>query len=150
MRIKLIDFDEHALVVTVTRSGIASVVHPSMCGVAAAATLRDLAEQIEAAHSATVCAPDAEPEAQQPAQPETLGLGGAFDADREVWTDGTGHAWDLTVTWGSVGNLRWRWTGGTTEAGVPLMRTGEGTEPQPFDLVWALYGPLFAAAGDRA
>ncbi|MFF9690274.1 phiSA1p31-related protein [Streptomyces sp. NPDC014623] len=149
MRIQLIDHAEHALVVTLTREGRLTVAYPGFCGAAAAEVLRDVADRLIEAHGPAVCHPDAEPEPQHDSA-ETLGQGGSLDADRAVWTDGTGHAWDLSVTWGSAGNLRWWWTGGHTEAGVPLMRTGDGTDEQPLDLVWALYGPLFPTAGDRA
>nr|WSS66774.1 phiSA1p31-related protein [Streptomyces sp. NBC_01177] len=149
MHIKLIDYAEHALVVTVTRDGLLTVAHPGFCGVIAADMLRDIADRLIEAHGPAVCAPGAEPEPQHD-QAETLGQGGTLDADRKVWTDGTGHAWDLSVTWGSAGDMRWRWTGECSDAGVPLLQTGEGTEPQPLDLVWALYGPLVPTAGDRA
>lgn len=149
MRIKLIDLDEYPLVVMVRRDGTATVSAPSVCDGVAADLLRNIAADLDAQHPPYVCSPGDTRE-EQPDAADTLGEGGELDADRQVWTDGTGHAWDLSVTWGSAGNLRWRWTGEQNDAGMPLMRTGEGTEAQPFNLVWALYGPLYAAAGDRA
>jgi hypothetical protein len=149
VRIKLIDLDEFPLVVMVRADGTATVSAPTICDGAAADLLRSIAADLDALHPPFACSPGDTP-APQPEADETLGKGGALDTDRKVWTDGTGHAWDLSVTWGSAGNLRWWWTGGHTEAGVPLMRTGDGTDEQPLDLVWALYGPLFPTAGDRA
>jgi len=149
VRIQLIDYAEHALVVTVTREGLLTVAHPGVCGVGAAEILRDVAERLIEAHGPAVCRPGAEPEPQHDRE-EILAEGGALDTDRGVWTDGTGHAWDLSVTWGAAGDMRWRWTGEQNGFGVPLMRAGKGSEPQPFDLVWSLYGPLHPTAGDRA
>lgn len=146
MKIRQIDMDEQVLVLTVGRDGLSSVSHRGICAASAAEVLRDIAEQLMAGHSPIPCNP-AEPEVSKP---EIRGEGGSLSIDRQVWTDGTGHAWDLSVTWGSVGSLRWRWTGGCTESDVPLMRTGDGSDEQPFDLVWALYGPLFPMVGDRA
>lgn len=149
MRIQLIDHAEHVLVVTLTREGLLTVAHPRLCGVAAAEILRDVAERLIEAHGPAACHPVAEPEPQHDTG-VTLGQGGTLDAERGVWTDGTGHAWDLSVTWASAGDLRWRWTGECDDAGTPLMRTGDGVDEQSFDVVWALYGPLVPTAGDRA
>lgn len=149
MRIKLIDLDEYPLVVMVRADGTATVSAPNICDGAAADLLRSIAADLDAQHPPFVCTPGDKPEPQHDRE-EILAEGGALDAERRVWTDGTGHAWDLTVTWGSSGDMRWRWTGDCTDVGVPLLQTGEGSAPQPLDLVWALYGPLFPTAGDRA
>lgn len=149
MNIRLIDYDEHALVVMVTREGGTTVVAPRMCDSAAADVLRKIADQLDAAHPPYPCDPGAEPDPQHD-HAEPLGEGGSLDAERSVWTDGTGHVWDLAATWGDASGLQWRWTGQLTTSGIPLMRTGDDVDEQPLDVVRAVHGPIAPTAGERS
>ncbi|MEV8349016.1 phiSA1p31-related protein [Streptomyces niveus] len=149
MKIKFIDYDEHALVVTVTREGATSVVAPLMCDSSAADVLRKIADQLDAAHPPYPCTPGAyEPDPQH--EHAELGTGGTLDAERRVWTDGTGHVWDLAATWGDAAGLRWRWTGQLTSSGIPWMRAGDDVDEQPLDVVRTVHGPIAPTAGERS
>ncbi|MFF7365657.1 phiSA1p31-related protein [Streptomyces sp. NPDC008125] len=144
MNFKLIDIDEHALVVTVARSGLTSVMHPRLCSATAADILRQLADQLDAAHPPYPCDPAAAAEPPRDI-PATLGKGaGSYDADRHVWTDGAGHPWDLSVTWeaAATGGV-WEWANEFDRSGTPVMRTvGAVTARESLDILRTLYGPI--------
>jgi hypothetical protein len=149
--IRLIDLYEHPLVVTFNADGSAAVSHPSMCAGVAAGWLERLADVMRAEHPAFPChwddrRGDSEP-ADRPVEP-TVARDGSLDAAAKVWTDGTGHRWDLSVSWDDVTGVRWQWTGSVDSNGAPLMRsTFEGGEIQPLDVIRAITGPISPGVG---
>ncbi|MFE2747359.1 phiSA1p31-related protein [Streptomyces scopuliridis] len=152
MRIRLIDFDEHALVLTVTRAGAVMVVNPRMCDTGTAELLHDIADQLAAAHPPYPCNPGAEPDAQHDYDEPLNGRHGRLDAERKVWTDGTGHAWDLSVTWlAAATEVAWEWTGRLDGLGTPVMRAvGSHSVHEPLDVLRAVYGPISPTGGERS
>lgn len=150
MRIRLIDYDEHLIVVTVNPDGKAAVSHPTMCAVDAAAWLERLAAVMRAEHPPHACDPaqDAEPEEREP-EP-LLQHGGSLADDRRTWFDGTGHAWDLGVVWRDVVDVEWRWVGRMDESGAPLMRSSTPGDVQSLDVIRAVVGPIVPVRGDDA
>lgn len=150
MRIRLIDYDELPLVLTMGPNGIVEASHPGMCKIQAARILRNVANQMVAAHSPHECTPGDEapiPE-HRPAEPIDA-ADGSLDAERKVWTDGTGHTWDLSVTWADqeTGNT-WRWAGRFAPGGVPLLHAvGYPGITRPLDVLRAEYGPIYPAVG---
>ncbi|MFF1498670.1 phiSA1p31-related protein [Streptomyces sp. NPDC058316] len=150
MRIRFIDYDEHALVLTVTRGGGVTITNPRMCDSAAAAMLRDIADQLDAGHPPYPCNPAAVPEQHSHAEP--LGQGGALDADRRVWTDGTGHVWDLSGRWTAAETPgEWEWSGRLDDRGTPVMSAvGSPEVRESLDVLRALYGPISPSVGGRS
>ncbi|MFF9568460.1 phiSA1p31-related protein [Streptomyces sp. NPDC014685] len=149
MRIRLIDYDEQALVVTVDRDGVTMVAAPRMCDSAAAEVLRRIADQLDAGHPPYPCTPAAAPEHDHV---EPLGQGGALDADRRVWTDGTGHAWDLSGRWTAAETPgEWEWSGLLDGRGTPVMAVvGSPEVHESLDVLRVLYGPIAPSAGGRS
>ncbi|MGC4946214.1 phiSA1p31-related protein [Streptomyces sp. DT224] len=141
MSIRIVDMDEHVLVLTVTNDGRSTLEFPGLCGEGAAALLRELADRVEASHGPDACRHHA---------PPSMPAGGTLDTERRVWTDGSGHAWDLSITWRAVDGVEWRWTDRCSGDGVPVMRAGSGPTEQTLDVVWSLYGPLAPVAGERS
>ncbi|MCZ1009933.1 phiSA1p31-related protein [Streptomyces lydicus] len=147
-KIRMLDLDEHALVLTMNKTGEVEVINPGMCDALAAAVLRTIADQLIAAHPPYPCTPDAEPEQQHDRPPEPVtGHGSRLDTDRKVWTDGRGHAWDLSLKWGDAAGGVWRWTGVLDRAGTPMMRATDGDGREPLDVVRSLYGPIAPLGG---
>lgn len=140
--IRLIDYDEQLLVVTIGRDGDGRIAHPGVCHEQAVSILQKLVAQL-AEHGCTE-----DQSADEPATPLHAERG-RFDADRAVWTDGAGHTWDLAATWGDTAGLRWRWTGQFASNGAPWMRSGDDVDEQPLDVVRMAYGPLTVIAGER-
>lgn len=152
MRFKLIDLDEFSLVVMVRSDGTVTVSSPSLCDGVAADVLRSIAAQLEAAHPPYPCHPAADA-APLTEAPETLGTGGGrYDADRHVWTDGAGHAWDLSVTWAAAGaDPVWEWAREFDRSGTPVMQTvGDPSVREALDVLRVLYGPIAPTTGRRA
>lgn len=150
MKIRLIDYDEYALVLTITRRGRAEIGHPGVCAFTAGELLRTLAEKIEADHGPDACDPAAEvPDEALNSQPLDA-RNGSLDDESKVWTDGRGHRWDLSITWVDVVGVLWRWTGRLDRLGAPLMRSAwnDGEDDQPLDVLRAVVGPISPVAGD--
>nr|WP_237691311.1 phiSA1p31-related protein [Streptomyces sp. SID7834] len=144
----MIDFGEYALVVTVARTGATSVVNPGMCDSRTAEVLRDIADQLDALHPPYPCNPAAEP---QHDYAEPLGPGGSLDAARRVWTDGTGHTWDLSGRWvAAETDGEWEWSGRLDRGGRPLMRSVGSDVHESLDVLRTLYGPISPASGGRS
>ncbi|MFB6875707.1 phiSA1p31-related protein [Streptomyces sp. NPDC056323] len=150
MNIRLIDFDEQALVVTVARDGFTTVAAARMCDSAAADLLRRIADQLDAGHPPYPCDPAAAPEEHD--HVETLGNGGSLDADRRVWTDGTGHVWDLSGRWTAAETPgEWEWSGRLDSSGTPVMTVvGSPEVCESLDVLRALYGPISPSVGGRS
>ncbi|MFJ5820078.1 phiSA1p31-related protein [Streptomyces sp. NPDC093108] len=148
MYIRLIDYDEQALVVTVARDGVTTVAAPRMCDSAAADVLRSIADQLDAGHPPYPCDPGAESDLRHE-HAEPLGRGGSLDADRKVWTDGTGHTWDLSGRWAAAATeAEWEWSGRLDHLGTPVMSpVGSPDVHESLDVLRALYGPISPVGG---
>ena len=148
MRIRLIDFDEHPLVVIVDRNGLTTVGGTGLCGLVAADVLRQLADQMEADHPATTCNPhtDTPTGPEQPVVPVTV-FGSVLDRPRGLWVDGHGHTWDLTLVWVDAAGDRWAWTG-SLDRGVPMLYPLAGGAPEPLDTLRIVHGPIGPMRGD--
>lgn len=148
-RIRLVDFDEQPLVVLVDEDGVAEVYGDGMCKLRAAAILRFVAAQLAAEHPAGACLPQPEPQHDRPVEP-LISHAGTLDRERRLWTDGTGHAWDLSLAWADVHERAWRWHGSLDRQGTPIMRSSDGSASEPLDVVRAVWGPLAPVIGGDA
>jgi hypothetical protein len=150
MAIRMIDVNEQALVLNVDYQGLAYFRVGKVCPRGIASLLRELADRVEASHPPFPCDWDerrGEPEpADRPAEPLVPDRG-SLDADAQVWTDGTGHRWDLSVPWDDVTDVRWHWTGRMDGQGVPLMRSNDGEETASLDVIRAVTGPIAPVVG---
>ncbi|MFD3517751.1 phiSA1p31-related protein [Streptomyces sp. NPDC058657] len=151
MKIKFVDLDEHALVITVTTAGVLEVRHSDGCLGAVAEALMHVADQLAASHPPHPCNPAAGTEqnhSDEPLRTEHSSL----DADRVVWTDGTGHRWDLSVTWAAAGTeALWAWSGQLDKIGTPMMQALDAAGPRvPLDVLRTLYGPISPATGENS
>ncbi|WP_432159476.1 phiSA1p31-related protein [Streptomyces sp. NRRL F-5630] len=147
-RIKLVDLDEHSLVVTIDADGVAELHSAGMCKMRAAAILRFVSTQLAAEHGLGPCHPEPEPQHER-AEP-LIAHAGSLDRERRLWTDGTGHAWDLSLAWAGVDDRAWRWHGSLDRQGTPIMRSSDGAASEPLDVVRAVWGPLAPVNGDEA
>ncbi|MGO4630543.1 phiSA1p31-related protein [Streptomyces sp. 2RAF24] len=147
--IRLIDENELRLLVMVDGAGRLDHRVRGMCPSLAAAVLRALAARLEAEHPPFPCDWDPARDAPVERHDEPLPTeGGRLDAARRVWTDGTGHRWDLSVTWRDAVDVTWRWTGRMDGQGTPLMRADEGAEVESLDVIRAVVGPIAPAGGE--
>jgi len=147
VRIRLIDYDELTLVLTMGTNGIVEASHPKLCELEAARILRNVADQMEAAHERGPGGGVQIPE-HRPAEPMPTS-GSSLDHEARVWTDGTGHTWDLSITWADqeTGNT-WRWAGRFAPGGAPLLHAvGYPGITRPLDVLRAEYGPIYPAVG---
>lgn len=147
-KVRIIDLDETVFVLTMRDDGEVEV-SGSICDRMAADMLRTIAAQLDAEHPAHSCTPGGAPYERDEAEPLD-GRDGELDVDRQVWTDGRGHAWDLSLSWGDCADGAWRWTGLLDAAGTPMMRAVETDERAPLDVVRSLYGPIAPVVGDAA
>ena len=151
-RHRIVDVTEHPFVVLVATDGSAVIVgEDQICKLKAAAVLRVLSDVLASEHPQGACHPPARtPQWERPAEP-LHPQASSLDRERRVWTDGTGHAWDLAVSWGDAYGRSWRWTGDLDRAsGAPLMVTEYRAEAQPLDLLRAAFGPIAPLPGDAA
>lgn len=152
--IRMIDLNEQLLVITLDKSGVMRTSIRGMCADVAASVLRGLAEQLAADHPPFPCHWDEQRDAPAPAYrpAEPLPTEGArLDFAAKVWTDGAGHAWDLSVPWEDSTSLRWTWTKRMDTSGVPIMQStayGE-TATESLDVLRAAAGPLTPVAGEQ-
>lgn len=147
MRIRLIDYDEHPIVVTIGQDLAAEVANPTVCDRVTADLLRRVADQLDARHAPYPCRPGAHPEQhERPAEP-LHPQGSTLDRYSGTWTDGAGHAWDLTLMWEDIGGGRWRWNGRMAQD-TPLMRHVQTGELTPLDALRFINGPLIPVRGD--
>ncbi|MFF3190513.1 phiSA1p31-related protein [Streptomyces misionensis] len=149
---RLVDLTEHPLVLLVDTEGGAELIgEDTVCPIRTAALLRVIAADLIASHPLGPCTPVPEPPTwERPAEP-LYPQAGTLDRARSLWTDGTGHAWDLSVWWGDAYGRAWRWTGDLDRtSGVPMMRTEYRAEVQPLDVLRAVCGPIAPLAGGAA
>ncbi|MDT0381383.1 phiSA1p31-related protein [Streptomyces sp. DSM 42041] len=139
-----------AFVLIVHCDGTVSVPHSQLCPEQAAAALRQVADHLDAQHTERPCPPrlpDLDPDGPPPETPFTT-RGGRLDALRQVWFDGTGHAWDLSLAWGDACGVEWRWNGRLDPTGrVPLMVASVEGETEPLDVVRARFSPMRPVGG---
>ncbi|MFE5658329.1 phiSA1p31-related protein [Streptomyces sp. NPDC056517] len=152
--IRMIDLNEQLLVVTLDRSGVMRTSVRGMCNDMAASVLRGLAEQLEADHPPFPCDWDEQRDAPAPAYRPAEPLpseGARLDRAAKVWTDGAGHAWDLSVPWEDSTSLQWVWSKRMDTSGVPIMKTTSygKTITEPLDVLRAAAGPLKPVAGEQ-
>lgn len=148
---RLVDFTEHPLVLLVDDEGNGELIgEDSFCAIRVAALLRLIAADLLASHPLGPCAPQAEATVwERPAEP-LHPQGSTLDRVRQLWTDGTGHVWDLSVKWGDASGRPWRWTGELDRVtGVPLMRCEYRPDTQPLDVLRATCGPIAPMGGAR-
>ncbi|MET9816553.1 phiSA1p31-related protein [Streptomyces sp. NPDC006355] len=145
---RFIDMDEQRLVILVDSDGRLEVQTGKICTARAAEVLEQIAARLRAAHPPFPCFPPAaaNPTSERPDE-LLLADGGRLDRSAQVWTDGRGHAWDLSLTWGDATGVEWRWYGSLDSNGAPLLRANNGVTVQALDVVRALYGPLAPLAG---
>ncbi|ALF00182.1 conserved hypothetical protein [Streptomyces sp. SPB78] len=148
-RIKLVDLDEHSLVVTIDADGVAELHSAGMCKMRAAAILRFVSTQLAAEHGFGPCLPQPEPQHDRPEEP-LHAHAGTLDREAKLWTDGTGHVWDLSLSWRDATDQSWRWHGSLDRQGTPIMRSGDGSVSESLDIVRALWGPLAPEFGGEA
>ncbi|MFI9600367.1 phiSA1p31-related protein [Streptomyces sp. NPDC052043] len=149
---RLVDFTEHPLVLLVDTEGNAELHgENTICPIRTAALLRVIANDLIASHPLGRCAPSTEapiwsrpPEALHPEA-------GTLDRARKLWTDGTGHVWDLSVPWGDAYGDTWRWHGTLeSESGVPILRCDQWKGEHPLDVLRAGRGPIAPVLGGAA
>ncbi|MFG2458118.1 phiSA1p31-related protein [Streptomyces sp. NPDC048523] len=145
---RFVDMDEQALVVLIDRDGGLEVQTGKICTVRAAEVLERLAARLRASHPPFPCFPSAAPNPTSERPDELLlAEGGRLDRSAKVWTDGRGHVWDLSLTWGDQYGAEWRWHGSLDSNGAPLLRANNGVTVQALDVVRTLYGPLAPVSG---
>ena len=149
---RFVDFTEHPLVLLVDADGNAEL-HgdDQQCKIRTAAILHVIADQLAAEHPLGRCRPRPAPTLwERPAEP-LHSHAGTLDREARVWTDGTGHAWDLSVPWADAFGRSWRWTGELDRtSGGPLMRCEYRPETQTLDVLRALCGPIAPMLGGAA
>ncbi|WP_143645585.1 phiSA1p31-related protein [Streptomyces swartbergensis] len=148
---RFIDMGEHRLVMLVDAAGRYELHTGKVCTLQVADFLEQLAGRLRASHPPHPRVPSA-PEASPAAHPDERLLvdDSRFDPAAKVWTDGRGHAWDLSLTWVDMMGAEWRWRGVLDDRGAPLLRANKGVTVQSLDVVRALYGPLSPARGDAS
>lgn len=152
-RIRLVDLDEHDLVITVRTRGSAEVeLNSEACAATAADLLRHIAQRLDEQHSTATCKAPERDESAEAAPAEDLApmmaRGGSLNGDR--WTDGNGHTWDLSLTWIDGCRQRWQWAGWFDRGGAPMMRDTVGGTQMPLDTVRVVFGgPMRPAAGGQ-
>ncbi|MGW2708655.1 phiSA1p31-related protein [Streptomyces sp. NPDC001356] len=151
-RHRIVDFTEHPLVVLIDTEGGAEIVgDDQVCKLKAAAVLRVVADVLASEHEQGQCRPPTRtPQWRRPAEPLIPHVS-TLDRGRSLWTDGTGHVWDLSVPWGDAYGRSWRWTGDMDRtSGAPLMATEYRAEQQPLDVLRATFGPIAPLPGGAA
>ena len=149
---RLVDFTEHPLVLLVDTEGNAELIgEDTICPIRTAALLRVIANDLIASHPLGRCTPSAEaPTWSRPAEP-LIPQAGTLDRARSLWTDGTGHVWDLSVPWADAFGRAWQWTGQLDRtSGTPMMRCEYRPDTQPLDVLRAVCGPIAPMPGGAA
>jgi hypothetical protein len=142
-RHRIIDFTEHPFVILVDTSGGAEI-HgdDQVCKIKAATVLRVIADMLANEHPHGPCGPsERTPRWTRPDEPLHSNAG-SLDRSAQVWTDGTGHAWDLSMPWQDAAGSTWLWYGSLDGQGAPLMRSNDHPTPEPLDALRALRGPI--------
>lgn len=140
---RLVDFHEHPFAVLVDAHGTAEIVgDDQVCKMQAATILQYVANVLIAEHGTGCCHPTPGVSGYaRPAEP-LHAQAGSLDRDAQLWTDGTGHVWDLSMPWQDNAGSTWQWYGSLDGQGAPLMRSNDWPEPQPLDALRYLRGPM--------
>lgn len=140
---RFIDQREHPFVVLLDVHGSAEILgENNVCKARAADVLRYVADVLDSEHGPGMCYPPSEPsQFGRPAEPLQVHAG-TLDRERQVWTDGTGHVWDLSVPWRDNAGSTWLWYGRLDRQGAPLMWSNDWPESQPLDALRSLRGPM--------
>ncbi|MCT9139042.1 phiSA1p31-related protein [Streptomyces violarus] len=149
---RLVDFTEHPLVLLVDTEGGAELLgEDTMCPIQTAAILRTIAADLLASHPLGPCAPVAEaPAWSRPPEP-LHPFAGTLDRARKVWTDGTGHVWDLSVPWADANGDTWRWHGVLDQvSGAPILRCDQWKGAHTLDVLREGRGPIRPVVGGAA
>lgn len=149
---RLVDFTEHPLVLLVDTEGGAELIgEGTMCPFRTAALLRVIAADLIASHPLGPCAPSTEaPTWERPTEPINP-QAGTLDRARRLYTDGTGHVWDLSLPWRDANGDTWRWHGTLDgESGVPILRCDQWPGAHPLDVLRAGRGPIRPVLGGAA
>jgi hypothetical protein len=147
--VRFVDFTEHPFVLLVDVHGNAELHGDGqVCKLRAAALLRVIANDLAAEHPLGACTPEPDAEPWERPAESLHSQFGTLDAERALWTDGTGHVWNLSIPWGDAFGRSWRWHGVVDPlSGAPMMRCEYRFEAQPLDLLRALYGPIAPLSG---
>lgn len=142
-RHRIVDFTEHPFVVLVGADGSAEIVgDDQVCKLKGAAVLRVVADVLESEHERDRCHPPARGtqwiRPDEPLMPHA----GTLDREAQLWTDGTGHVWNLALPWRDNTGSTWLWYGNLDRQGAPLMRSNDCPDPQPLDALRSLRGPM--------
>ncbi|GGQ81042.1 phiSA1p31-related protein [Streptomyces flaveolus] len=151
-RFRFVDAAEHPVVLLIDTDGGAEL-HgdDTMCRLQLAAILSVLAGRLVAEATAETCAPVEAPGWWERPDEPLMPQAGTLDRERQVWTDGTGHAWDLTVPWADVYGDTWRWHGHLDgESGMPVLRCDQWPGAHPLDVLRAGRGPIRPTVGGAA
>ncbi|WP_399142232.1 phiSA1p31-related protein [Streptomyces sp. NBUA17] len=142
-RHRIVDFTEHPFVVLVGADGSAEIVgDDQVCKRQAARVLRVVADVLDSEHPQGRCTPtERTPQWSRPDEP-LLPHAGMLDRAAQLWTDGTGHVWNLALPWQDSAGSTWLWYGSLDGQGAPLMRSNDWPEPQPLDALRSLRGPM--------
>lgn len=144
---RFVDFTEHPIVLLVDAEGNAEL-HgdDQVCKARVASILqviaRDLVAEHEFEHGGGPCSPSAELGRWERPDEPLIAHGGTLDRAARLWTDGTGHVWDLALSWRDAAGSTWSWSGRLDGQGAPLMRSGDWAEAQPLDALRSLRGPM--------
>lgn len=149
---RFVDFTEHPFVLLVDGDGNAEL-HgdEQVCKLKAAAILSVIARDLVAEHGRGRCTPLPEaPLWQRPDEP-LVPYAGTLDRERRLWTDGTGHVWDLSVPWADANGDTWRWHGVIDAAsGAPVLRCDQWKGAHSLDVLRAGRGPIRPVVGGAA
>lgn len=141
--VRLVDFTEHPVMLLVSTDGSAELIgEETMCKLQLAALLSIIARDLVAEAMTEECAPTGEPPVWERPDEPLMPNGGTLDRDAQVWTDGTGHVWNLALPWQDNAGSTWQWYGSLDGQGAPLMRSNDWPEPQPLDALRYLRGPM--------
>ncbi|MDV6290287.1 phiSA1p31-related protein [Streptomyces sp. UP1A-1] len=150
--VRLVDFTEHPVMLLVSTDGSAELIgEETMCKLQLAALLSIIARDLVAEAMTEECAPTGEPPVWERPDEPLLPHGGTLDRVARVWTDGTGHVWDLGVQWRDAYGRAWRWHGDLDRSsGAPMMRCEYRDDEQPLDVLRAMCGPIHPISGGAA
>ncbi|MCX4615742.1 phiSA1p31-related protein [Streptomyces mirabilis] len=140
---RFVDFTEHPLVLLVDTDGNAEL-HgdDQMCKIQTAAILSTIARDLLAEHGPGRCRPSPDVPTWERPDEALAPYFGTLDRDAQLWTDGTGHVWNLALPWQDNAGSTWLWYGRLDGQGAPLMRSNDWPEPQPLDALRFLRGPM--------
>lgn len=149
-RYRFIDLDEQPFVVLIDTYGTAEIIgDDAVCKAKAAAVLTVVADVLAGEHTGQ-CFPSADAPSHSRSIEPLHTHASTLDAAARVWTDGTGHAWDLSLSWGDASGRAWSWRGILDSRGAPLMRSADDAEVRTLDVLRVESGPISPLSGGAA